>query len=86
MCRELVGTRLSSLKTGLTVLATDYTLVRLLQHLKSWLPLKPHLGGSSDSQIELVWTSFHTPHDPASSKDTALKAHCLFQDRSNVYV
>lgn len=25
--------------------------------------LKPHLGGSSDSQIELVWTSFHTLHD-----------------------
>lgn len=84
MRRELVGARPRSLKTGLTVLTIDYTLVHLLQHLKSWLSLKPHLGGSSDSQIELALTSFHTHHF-ALGKDTTLEAHCLFQDRSNVY-
>lgn len=56
MCRELAGARLSSLKTGFTVNYIDNTLVHLLQHLKSCLSVKPHLGGSSDSQIELVWT------------------------------
>lgn len=86
MCRELPGPRLSSLKTDLSVLYIDYTLVHLLQHLRSWLSLKLHLGGSSDSQTELVWTSFHTPHYFASSKDTAVEAHSLFQDRSKGYV
>lgn len=77
VCRELVGARLSSLKSSVTVLAVDYTLVRLLQNLRSWLSLKPRLGGSSDSQIELIRTSFHTPHDFASSKDMGLEAHCF---------
>lgn len=74
VCRELLGARRSSLKTGLAVLYVDYTLVRLLQHLRSWLSLKPHLGGSADSPIELVWTLFPTPGF-ASSKDTAVGAH-----------
>ena len=81
MCRELVGARLSSLRTGLT---GDHTFVRLLQHLRCWLSLKPRLGGSSDSQIELGWPSFHAAHNFASSKDTAVEAHALFQDRSKV--
>lgn len=46
--------------------------------------LKPHLGGSSASRIELVGTVLHTPHDFASSQDTAPEAGCLFRDKINV--
>lgn len=85
MCRELAGARLISLKVELAVIYLGYPLVHLLLHLRSWMSLKPYLGGSSDSQIGLTWTSFYT-HDSASNKDTAVEAHSLVMGRSNVCV